>query len=47
MKEKEEVVEFLKNLGIEYRYSCYGEKNPEGMILSDLYLKLNLVSFHN
>ena len=35
-KESEEVEKYLENLGIEYRYSCYGEKNAEGMFL-DIY----------
>ena len=30
LKEKEEVIDFLKNLGIEYRFSCFSEKNNEG-----------------
>jgi hypothetical protein len=30
LKTKEEMEEFLNNLGIEYRYSCYEEKNGEG-----------------
>lgn len=29
-KDKEELDEFLHNLGIEYRFSCYEEKNPDG-----------------
>lgn len=31
LKEKEEVQLYLKNLGIEYRFSCFSEKNPEGI----------------
>ena len=38
MKEKEEVQDFLKNLGIEYRYSCYSEKNPEGKFEAFVYI---------
>lgn len=30
LKDKEEVQDYLKNLCTEYKYSCYGEKNPEG-----------------
>ena len=30
MKEKEEVAEYLENLGIEYRFGCYKEKKPKG-----------------
>ncbi|KAK6621787.1 hypothetical protein RUM44_001594 [Polyplax serrata] len=29
LKSKEELKEFLDNLGIEYRYGCFSEKNPE------------------
>jgi len=29
MKEKEEVSEYLENLGIEYRFGCYKEKKPK------------------
>lgn len=25
-----EIEEYTKNLGIEYRFGCYSEKNPEG-----------------
>lgn len=32
IKEREELVEFLANLGIEYRYSCYNERNAEGKL---------------
>ncbi|KAH7637248.1 hypothetical protein HUG17_7454 [Dermatophagoides farinae] len=38
LKEKEEIKEFLKNLGIEYRFSCYSEKNPQGCQLLADYL---------
>ncbi len=27
-----DVKEYLKNLGIEYRYGCYSEQKPEGAI---------------
>ena len=27
---KEEVEEYLQNLGIEYRFQCYSEKRPDG-----------------
>ena len=26
----DEVKEYLENLGTEYRFGCYGEKNPKG-----------------
>lgn len=29
-KTESEVQEYLKNLGIEYRFGCYSEKKPEG-----------------
>lgn len=29
-KSEEDVKEYLTNLGIEYRFGCYKEKNPEG-----------------
>ena len=29
-KNEEEVQEYLDNLGIEYRYGCFSEKNPDG-----------------
>lgn len=30
LKSEEEVKEYLKNLGTEYRFGCYSEKKPEG-----------------
>jgi predicted enzyme involved in methoxymalonyl-ACP biosynthesis len=30
-KDVSELEEFFKNLGIEYRFSCYHEKNSEGI----------------
>lgn len=32
-KDQEELQQFLHNLGIEYRFSCYEEKNPEGKLV--------------
>lgn len=32
-KNKEEMEQFLENLGIEYRYSCYNERNAEGSLV--------------
>lgn len=29
-KTKEELIEYINNVGIEYRYSCYSDRNPEG-----------------
>ena len=45
VKEKEEVQDFLKNLGIEYRYSCYSEKNPEGKCWAFVCLSFNVDSY--
>lgn len=30
LKSEEEVKDYIKNLGTEYRFGCYSEKNPEG-----------------
>lgn len=30
----DEVKEYLENLGTEYRFGCYGEKNPQGKVNS-------------
>ncbi len=30
LKDEEEVKQYLENLGTEYRFSCYYEKNPSG-----------------
>ena len=38
-KEVSEVEEFFKNLGIEYRFSCYYEKNAEGIAQMKLCIK--------
>lgn len=29
-EDEEEVKQFLDNLGVEYSYQCYKEKDPEG-----------------
>jgi hypothetical protein len=34
-KRREEMEEFLHNLGVEYRYSCYRERNADGEFGSD------------
>ncbi|UXI18952.1 hypothetical protein NH340_JMT04895 [Sarcoptes scabiei] len=42
LKEKEEVQLYLKNLGIEYRFSCFSEKNPEGcQLLADYLIQID------
>lgn len=40
LKSKEEVIDFLRNLGIQYRYGCYEEKNPEACELLAEYVEL-------
>jgi hypothetical protein len=30
LKNEDEAKEYIKNIGTEYRYWCYHEKNPEG-----------------
>lgn len=30
LKDADELKDYIKNLGIEYRFSCYSEKNPQG-----------------
>ena len=35
-KDEGEVKEFIKNLGIEYRFGCYSEKKPEGTDITSL-----------
>lgn len=45
-KDKEELQEYLKNLGIEYRFSCYEEKNPEGEDIICLLIVSSLTSNH-
>lgn len=37
--DESDVKQFLSNIGIEYRFGCYSEKNPEGKILTHLYPK--------
>lgn len=39
-KDESEVKEYLKNIGIEYRYGCYSEKNPESCHLLADYLEV-------
>ena len=38
LKSKDEVIEYLKNLGIEYRFGCYKEKTPSGTYVLFLYM---------
>lgn len=40
LKSKEEMIEFIKNIGIEYRYGCYENKNPEACQLLAEYVEL-------
>lgn len=42
LKSEEEVKEYIKNLGTEYRFGCYSEKKPEGYIKSPLGSEHNL-----
>ena len=30
LKDEKQAAEYIKNVGIEYRYQCYQEKSPEG-----------------
>lgn len=30
LKDEESIKEYIENLGIEYRFSCYHEKRPDG-----------------
>ena len=30
LKDEEQAKEYLEKIGIEYRFQCYHEKNPEG-----------------
>lgn len=32
-KKEEDVKEYIKNLGIEYRFGCFSEKDPQSKIL--------------
>ena len=32
LSKDEEVQEYLNNLGTEYRFGCYSEKNPKGKL---------------
>ena len=34
LKDKEQVKEYLENLGTEYRFHCYHEKDPEGNVMT-------------
>lgn len=41
LRKEEDVKKYLHNLGIEYRYGCYSEKNPESKSL------FNNIYIHN
>lgn len=30
LKDETEVKDYIEKLGVEYRFGCYSEKNPEG-----------------
>lgn len=30
LKDESEVKDYIEKLGVEYRFGCYSEKNPEG-----------------
>lgn len=45
-EDEQEVKQFLDNLGVEYSYQCYREKDPEGW-LSAVPLELVLNGFHS
>ncbi len=46
LKDKEEVKEYLENLGIEYRFGCYHEKNPKACHLLGDYMEAVKKDFH-
>lgn len=51
LKSESDVKEYLTNLGTEYRFGCYSEKNPEGLlscliIINYLYLILHILVCH-
>ncbi len=35
LKDEEEVKQYLENLGVEYRFGCYHEKNPKCVMTSN------------
>lgn len=47
-QDEKEVKEFLDNLGVEYRYQCYKEKDPEGKVCTvlSLYRTVTLCTLH-
>lgn len=34
LKDENEVKDYIEKLGVEYRFGCYSEKNPEGKLQS-------------
>lgn len=40
LKTKEEVIDYLNNIGVEYRYGCYENKNPEACELLGEFFEL-------
>jgi hypothetical protein len=47
LKNAEEVKEYLENLGIEYRFGCYHEKNPKSKCQEKLYNKTYFGRYSN
>jgi hypothetical protein len=39
LKSEEDVKDYIKNLGTEYRFGCYQEKKPEGMFISVIFVQ--------
>lgn len=48
-KNEDDVKDYIKNLGTEYRFGCFSEKNPEGKypdnVLVFTYLKVKVKSY--
>lgn len=38
LKDETEVKDYIEKLGVEYRFGCYSEKNPEGNLIIQLFI---------
>lgn len=38
LKDETEVKDYIEKLGVEYRFGCYSEKNPEGILIIQLFI---------
>lgn len=46
LKDETEVKDYIEKLGVEYRFGCYSEKNPEGNLITYYVFNFLSSSYH-